>query len=208
MDFGTRDVSRGGLKGVLWLELLFEPENESLVVPTPSRDSFSFECPLTRLLALLAATEHTSTRSAGWRIRVSGLANCRQAVLTLRRFFFVNIYVYMEFVGNKAYLDSTERKRARWPSPITITGDSLAALDADIQNTVDDINEIMSGWDVITHEGNIELAVVTNILNNRTEIYRQIARHAARHLSDIFSAEVEPINNVKDLMAATRPATQ
>jgi hypothetical protein len=114
----------------------------------------------------------------------------------------------MEFEGNKVYLDRMERKQARWPSPIAVTSESLSALSTDIQHTVEDINEMMSGWDVIMHDEQIDLTIATNILNNRMGLYRQIAQYATAHLPDIFSAELESINTVEDLLASTRPAAK
>ncbi len=99
----------------------------------------------------------------------------------------------MEFRENKVYLSPHEKKSARWPSPITLTSESLAGLGEDIQHTVDDINEMMGGWDVITHDENIELTILRDRLNCRMGMYRSIARYAFLHLPDIFSDQLEDL---------------
>lgn len=99
----------------------------------------------------------------------------------------------MEFKENKVYLSPHEKSTARWPSPITITSESLAGLSKDIQHTVDDINEMMGGWDLVTHSHQIDLTIAHNRLNCRMETYRHIARYAVEHLPDLFTGQIEEL---------------
>lgn len=96
----------------------------------------------------------------------------------------------MEFVDTRVYLDSTEKNTTRWPTPITITSESLAVLSKDIQHTVEDINEMMGSWDLITHSQQIDLTIARNRLNCRAETYKHIARYAAKQIPGLFTEEI------------------